>query len=267
MVEDGFAETDQGPTCRSAQVARLKKLAMAAGNETASGAKQAPQLAAVCMIRPDSAGNPGAEDEGADLVLAGTGLFEVHSPEHVHPARHLFRRHPWQRPRSDWKTCGHSEEALGRGDAEAPVSVRLDHDGQWRPIPRRVRPGQQQTVVCVAGKSQDQMEAFIRGECRQVARPRQGIEAELRVGTGRGGYKAHQINEQLGTPEQDGFIAAAVWGLQDFATPNDGRRRQANVLRPVAQWIWPRRRDNRGCGAGTPMPSRSGRVSSCIDTR
>ena len=116
MVQDGWAETDQGPTCRSAQVARLKKIAVAAGNETASGAKQAPQLAAVCMIRPDSAGDPGAEDAGADLVLAGTGLLEVESPEHVPPARDLLRRHPGQRPRSGRKTrtCGQSEEALGR---------------------------------------------------------------------------------------------------------------------------------------------------------
>ena len=247
----------------------MKKIAVAAGNETASGAKQAPQLAAVCMIRPDSAGDPGAEDDGADLVLAGTGLFEVESPEHVRPARDLLRRNQCQWPRSDRKTgtSGQSEEALGRGDPEPPEPIRFNHDGQRRPIPRRVRAGQQQTVFRVAGKSQDQMEAFIRAECRQVARPGQGIEAEFRVGTGWGGYQAHQIDEQLRAPEQEGFIAAKIWVLQDFATPNDGRRRQANVLRPVAQWIWPRRRDNRGCGAGTPMPSRSGRVPSCIDTR
>ena len=92
MVEDRVAETDQGLTCRSAQTACLKKLAIAARNKTAAGAKQAPQLAAVCMIRPDSAGDPGAEDAGADLVLAGSRLFEVDSPEHVRPARHFLRR-------------------------------------------------------------------------------------------------------------------------------------------------------------------------------
>jgi hypothetical protein len=97
----------------------------------------------------------------------------------------------------------------------------------------RVRAGQQQTVFCVAGKSQDQMEAFIRGECRQVARPRQGIEAELRVGTGRGSNEAHQINQQLGSPEQDGFIATAVRVLQDFATPIDGLSRPADAQPPV----------------------------------
>jgi hypothetical protein len=63
-------------------------------------------------------------------------------------------------------TGGQGEEALGCGDAEAPEPVRLDHDGQRRPISRRVRARQQQTVLCVAGKSQDQVEAFIRGECR-----------------------------------------------------------------------------------------------------
>ena len=42
------------------------------------------------MIRPDNAGDPSAEDDGADLVLAGTGVFEVESPEHVRPARHLL---------------------------------------------------------------------------------------------------------------------------------------------------------------------------------
>ena len=92
MVEDGFAETDQGLTCRSAQTACLKKLAIAARNKTAAGPKQAAQFAAVGMIRPDSSGDSGPEDDGADLVLAGSRLFEVDSPEHVGPARHLLRR-------------------------------------------------------------------------------------------------------------------------------------------------------------------------------
>jgi len=54
------------------------------------------------------------------------------------------------------------------------------------------------------------MEAFIRGECRQLARPVQRIEAELRVGIDGGDDEAHQISKELGLPEQDGFIAAAV---------------------------------------------------------
>lgn len=92
MVEDGFAETDQGPTGRLAQTVCLKKLAIATRNKTAAGPKQATQLAAVGMIRPDSAGDSGAEDHGADLVLAGTDLLEVDSPEHVRPAHHFLRR-------------------------------------------------------------------------------------------------------------------------------------------------------------------------------
>ena len=47
------------------------------------------------------------------------------------------------------------EETFGRGDSEAPEPVRLDHDGQRRPIPRRVRAGQQQPVFCFVGKLQD----------------------------------------------------------------------------------------------------------------
>ena len=66
MVEDGFAETDQGPTGRLAQTVCLKKLAIATRNKTAAGPKQATQLAAVGMIRPDSAGDSGAEDHGAE---------------------------------------------------------------------------------------------------------------------------------------------------------------------------------------------------------
>lgn len=92
MVEDRVAEIDQGLTGRSAQTACLKKLAIAARNKTAAGPKQTAQLAAICMIRPDSAGDPGPEDDGADLVLAGSRLFEVDSPEHVCPARHLLGR-------------------------------------------------------------------------------------------------------------------------------------------------------------------------------
>src|SRR5260370_40473120 len=104
MVEDRLSGTDQGSTCRLAEAAGLKKLAVAAGNETASGAKQTPQLAAVCMIRPDSAGDPGVEDDGADLVLAGTGLFEVENPKHVRSARGLLRRNQLQWARSDRQT-------------------------------------------------------------------------------------------------------------------------------------------------------------------
>jgi hypothetical protein len=92
MVEDQVAETDQRLTCRSAQMACLKKLAIAARNKIAAGPKQAAQLAAIRMIRPDSAGHSGPEDDGADLVLAGSRVFEVDSPEHVRPARHLLRR-------------------------------------------------------------------------------------------------------------------------------------------------------------------------------
>lgn len=92
MVEDRVAETDQGQTCRSAQTACLKKLAIAARNKTAAGPKQAAQLTAIRMIRPDSAGDSGPEDDGADLVLASSRLFEVDFPEHVRPARHLLRR-------------------------------------------------------------------------------------------------------------------------------------------------------------------------------
>ena len=88
-------------------------------------------------------------------------------------------------------------------------------------------------MFCFAGKSQDQIETFIRGECGQLAWPTPGIEAQLRVGTGRGGYEAYQINQQLGSPEQDGFIAAAVRVLQDFATPSDGPSRPANAQPPV----------------------------------
>ena len=54
------------------------------------------------------------------------------------------------------------------------------------------------------------MEAFIRGECRQLARPVQRIEVELRVGIDGGDDEAHQISKELGLPEQDGFIAVAV---------------------------------------------------------
>jgi len=32
----------------------------------------------------------------------------------------------------------------------------------------------------------------------------------LRGGTGGGGYETYQINQQLRSPEQDGFIAAAI---------------------------------------------------------
>src|SRR5260370_1105600 len=108
MVEDGFRETDQGLTCRSAQTACLKKFAIAARKKTAAGAKQAAQLTAVGVIRPDSAGDPGPEDDGADLVLAGSRLFEVDSPKHVCPARHFLRRNECRSPRSDRKpgTCG-----------------------------------------------------------------------------------------------------------------------------------------------------------------
>src|SRR5439155_24742215 len=132
------------------------------------GAKQTAQLASIRMIRPDSAGDPGPEDDGADLVLARSRLFEVDSPEHARPARYLLRRNRCRLQRWEWKpgTGGQGEEALGCGDAEPPGAVRLDHDGQRRPISRRVRARQQQTVLCVAGKSQDQIEAFIRGACR-----------------------------------------------------------------------------------------------------
>src|SRR3984893_16543505 len=103
MVEDRVAETDQGLTCRSAQTACSKKLAIAARNKTAASPKQAAQFAAIRMIRPDSAGHSGPEDDGADLVLAGGRLFEVDSPEYVRPARHLLRRNPCRYPRSDRK--------------------------------------------------------------------------------------------------------------------------------------------------------------------
>ena len=107
-------------------------------------------------------------------------------------------------------TDGQRGETFGRGDSEAPEPVRLDHDGQRRPILRRVRAGQLQPVLCFAGKLQDQIETFIRGKCRQLACPTPGIEAELRGGTGGGGYETYQINQQLRSPEQDGFIAAAI---------------------------------------------------------
>src|SRR5713101_4272998 len=54
MVEDRVAETDQGLTYRSVQTAYLKKLAIASRNKTAARPKQAAQLAAIRMIRPDS---------------------------------------------------------------------------------------------------------------------------------------------------------------------------------------------------------------------
>ena len=92
MVEDRVAETDQGLTCPSAQTACSKKLAIASRNKTAARPKQAAQLAAIRMIRPDGAGHSSPEHEGADLVLAGSRLFEVDSPEHVRPARHFLRR-------------------------------------------------------------------------------------------------------------------------------------------------------------------------------
>ena len=197
MVEDRVEETDQGLTCRSAQTACSKKLAIAARNKTAASPKQAAQFAAIRMIRPDSAGHSGPEDDGADLVLAGSRLFEVDSPEHVRAVRHLLQRNECRCPRSDRKTRTDSQrkKALSGSDAEPPEPVRLDHDGQRRPVPRRVRAGQQQPVFCFAGKSQDQIEALIGGECRQLACPTPGIEAELRVGTGRGGYEAYQINQ------------------------------------------------------------------------
>src|SRR6266446_6514954 len=102
MVEDGLAGTDHGLTCGSAQAAYLKKLAIVTRNKTAAGPKQTAQFAAV-SIRPDSSGDSGPEDDGADLVLARSRLFEVDSPEHVRPARHFVRRNKCRWPRSDRK--------------------------------------------------------------------------------------------------------------------------------------------------------------------
>jgi hypothetical protein len=115
--------------------------------------------------------------------------------------------------------------------------------------------------------AQDQLKAFIRRECRLLARPAPWLEAELRIRIGRNGRQADQIGQQLGPPEQDNFIAAAVRVLQDFATPSDGPSRPANARLPAAPRAWPHRPGNRDCGAGTPMPSRSGRVPSGTDRR
>jgi hypothetical protein len=93
------------------------------------------------------------------------------------------------------------------------------------------------------------------------------IEPQMRVGVRWGGNEADDVGKQFGSPEQDGFIAATVRVLQDFATPSDGRRRRENARRPVRQVTWPRPHGNPDCDAGTPMPSRSDRVPSCIDMR
>jgi hypothetical protein len=110
--------------------------------------------------------------------------------------------------------------------------------------------------------AQDQVKAFIRRECRLLARPALRLEVELRIRTGRSGRQANQISEELGPPKQEGSIAAAVRVLRDFVTPSDGPSRPANARPPVAPRVWPHRRGNRGCDAGTPMPSRWGRVPS-----
>jgi hypothetical protein len=89
----------------------------------------------------------------------------------------------------------------------------------------------------------------------------------MRVGVGWGGNEAHEVDEQLGLPEQDGFIAAAVWMLQDFATPSAGQRRPAGAWCQLPQPTAAPRRGNRDYGAGTPMPSRSARVPSYSDMR
>src|SRR5260370_22119296 len=82
-------------------MACLKKPAIATRNKTAAGAKQAAQLTAIGVIRPDSAGDCGPEDDGADLVLARSRLFEVKGPEYVRPACHLFRRNEFRLPGPD----------------------------------------------------------------------------------------------------------------------------------------------------------------------
>ena len=87
-------------------------------------------------------------------------------------------------------THGKIKEALCRSDAQSPEPVGLDHDGQPRPVRRRIRAWQQETVFDFAWKPQDQMEALICGECRTVARPAQRIEAQMRVGVGWGGNEA-----------------------------------------------------------------------------
>jgi hypothetical protein len=71
-------------------------------------------------------------------------------------------------------------------------------------------------------KAQDQVKAFTRGECRLLPRPTPRLEAQLRIRIGRSECQADQIGEELGSPEQGDFIAAAVWVLEDFATPSDG---------------------------------------------
>src|SRR4051794_19278218 len=116
-------------------------------------------------------------------------------------------------------------------------------------------------------KAQDQMKAFTRSECRLLPRPTPRLEAELRIHIGRSVRQADQIGEELGSPERGDFIAAAVRILDDFATPSDGPSHLANAQSPVGLTAWPHRRGNRGCGAGTPMPSRSGLIPLGTDRR
>lgn len=258
-----------GRLCRSKWAARLQELRVSTASQSARVVEQTAQLAAVGMVGPHSARDGGAENGGADLVLAGTGLFEVERPEHVHPARYFLLRKRWQWPGSKRKAGmrGQSKEALGRGDAQSPEPVGLNHDRQRGPVRRRIRTRQQDTVFDFPGKPQDQMEALSSGERCNGVRPVRTIEAEMRVGVGRSRNEADEVREQFGAPEQDSFIATTVRVLQDFATPSDGRRRREKARRPVRQVTWPRPHGNRDCDAGTPMPSRSDRVPSGIDTR
>jgi hypothetical protein len=202
-------------------------------------------------------------------VLARPGLFEVDSPKHVSAVGYLFRRNLRQArgPERKWCTGGECEEPLGRCDTEAPEPVGLNDDGQRRTVLRRVRAGQQQAILRVMANAQDEVKAFIRRECRLLARPAPWLEAELRIRIGRSGRQPDQIGEELGPPEQGDFIAAAVRVLEDFATPSDGPSRPANAQLLVGLRAQPHRRGNRDCGAGTPMPSRSDRVPSDTDRR
>jgi len=235
---------------RSISAAWPEEISVVPTHHGEAGARQTDDRVAERRSLPGFGGDAaGAEESFADRSIAGTIETAIECTQGCDQTIDATNG-TWRRSKP--ATSRKPPEAQGRLRALWRCRVERDEGSQWRRVLWRIR---RPELVGRRISSDDYMGTIFAVATLRCVRQVSERDA-LRPGSRRGRCRQNDNGREfVWMPEDGRFVSAAAWIGQKIATPNTGlcprRRHRTRIERSR------RRRDSRGCAAGTPRRGRT----------